>query len=63
LRVQEITIWDATTGRPVGERLRHDNVVWFAQLSLDGRCALTASSDGTARIWDSRTGHALGKPT
>jgi WD40 repeat protein/serine/threonine protein kinase/tetratricopeptide (TPR) repeat protein len=43
--------------------------VWFhagpvhgADFSPDGRLVVTASADGTARVWDVATGSAVGKP-
>src|SRR5262249_10659035 len=35
-----------------GEPLRHEGEVVRAQFSPDGLQALTASTDGTARVWD-----------
>ncbi len=42
--------------------LRHGQEVSSAAFSPDGRRVVTASKDGTARIWDVSTGHAIGKP-
>jgi len=36
--------------------LPHDDVVRYAAFSADSRNVITASRDGTVRIWDSRTG-------
>lgn len=40
----------------------HDGSVNFADFSPDGRSLATASSDGTARIWDLATGKPLTPP-
>ena len=40
----------------------HSNVVEYAQFSPDGTKVVTASDDGTARIWDAQTGHSLTNP-
>jgi hypothetical protein len=46
-------IWDAATGQPIGETLTgHEDVVWSAAFSPDGRRIVTASKDQTAGIWD-----------
>ncbi|MDY3560821.1 hypothetical protein R5W23_002067 [Gemmata sp. JC673] len=37
----------------------HTNAVWAACWSSDGRTLLTASADGTARLWDPTTGAEL----
>jgi WD40 repeat protein len=44
-------LWDLVTGReiailPVGK------LVWSAMFSPDGKRVVTASADGTARVWD-----------
>ena len=43
---------DAESGQPVGEPMRHEVAVNAANFSADGRRVVTASWDGTARIWD-----------
>ncbi len=55
-------VWDARTGAPVGEPLRHDGVVSSAQFSPDGQRIVTASTDKTAQVWDARTGARVGEP-
>jgi WD40 repeat protein len=40
-------------------RLTHDKYVSAASLSPDGRTVLTASADGTARLWDAQSGKEL----
>src|SRR5262249_25913175 len=42
--------------------LRHSDVVHFVAFSPDGRTAVTASPDGTARLWDALTGEPRGAP-
>jgi eukaryotic-like serine/threonine-protein kinase len=42
--------------------LRHSDRVHFVAFSPDGRTAVTASPDGTARLWDGRTGEPRGAP-
>jgi hypothetical protein len=44
-------VWDAESGEPVGQPLRHEGGVNAASFSADGRRIVTASHDGTARIW------------
>jgi eukaryotic-like serine/threonine-protein kinase len=49
--------------RPLRERLGHKNrVVAVAFHPGDGRRVVTASHDGTARIWDAETGRPVGAP-
>jgi WD40 repeat protein len=36
-------LWDAATGKPVGEPMQHDNAVWCATFSSDGQQVLTAT--------------------
>ena len=56
-------IWDAATGKPIGEPLKgHDLIVSSAAFSPDGKRIVTASADKTARIWDAATGKPIGEP-
>jgi WD40 repeat protein len=54
-------VWDALSGSPLTEPMRHSDVVVRATFSPDSRRVLTASFDSTARIWDARTGEPLGE--
>jgi hypothetical protein len=44
-------IWDAATGKALGEAMKHDASVNSASFSPDGSRVVTASSDWTARVW------------
>jgi len=46
-------LWDARSGAPFGERLRHAAAVHAVTFSPDGARVVTGSSDKTARLWDS----------
>ena len=50
-------VWEASSGRPVGEPLRHDDWVSAASFSPDGRWVVTASADETARVWEVASGN------
>jgi dipeptidyl aminopeptidase/acylaminoacyl peptidase len=52
-------VWDAQTGKPLTEPLRHEGYVRYAQFSPDGRRVVTGSDDKTARVWDVQTGKPL----
>ena len=54
-------LWDAGTGKPLGEAMRHEGYVSSAQFSPDGTRVMTASGDDTARLWDAGTGKPLGE--
>ena len=45
----------------VSPPLQHDDAVWSAAFSPDGKRVLTAS-DKTARLWDAATGMPIGNP-
>ena len=55
-------VWDAHTGLPLTEPIKHAKSVRDAQFSPDGKRIVTASDDGTARVWDARTGQPLTEP-
>jgi WD40 repeat protein len=54
-------VWSAG-GTPIGKPLQHAGRVLWAGFSPDGERVMTASDDGTARIWDAGTGHESGSP-
>ncbi len=47
---------------PVSPSLQHQNIVRSAAFSGDGTRVVTASEDGTARIWDARSGQPVARP-
>jgi hypothetical protein len=55
-------LWDAASGKAVGEPMKHEGGVYSAQFSPDGRRVVTASADKTARLWDAASGKAVGEP-
>jgi WD40 repeat protein len=55
-------IWDANTGKLMGEPLRHAPAVYAANLSADGARIVTLSNDKTAQIWDTKSGLPVGEP-
>ena len=55
-------LWDAVTGKPIGEPMKHDNWVNSAQFSPDVQRVVTTSWDKTARLWDAVTGKPIGEP-
>jgi WD40 repeat protein len=56
-------LWDAKTGEPVGEPMKHEGVVKSAQFRVrTRRWIVTASEDNTARLWDATTGRPVGDP-
>ncbi len=42
--------------------MHHVGIVTAVAFSPDGKIALTGSGDGTARLWDARTGSPIGSP-
>jgi WD40 repeat protein len=53
-------VWEVSTGRKIGQPMRHADWVHTAEFSPDGSEVVTASWDGTARVWDARTGTQIG---
>ncbi len=46
-----VKLWDATTGVELAEFKQHENWVWDADFSPDGKFAVSASRDLSADIW------------
>ncbi|QRV84244.1 WD repeat-containing protein [Ceratobasidium sp. AG-Ba] len=58
-----IYIWDAHTGRQVGQPLQgHTSSVNSVAYSHDSAYIVSGSSDNTVRIWDAQTGKQIGQP-
>ncbi|KAG8683287.1 POC1 centriolar protein A, partial [Ceratobasidium sp. 395] len=58
-----IRIWDARTGKPVGQPLTgHTDSVNSVAYSPDGAYIASGSWDKTIRIWDVRAGKPVGQP-
>jgi WD40 repeat protein/serine/threonine protein kinase len=63
-------LWDAATGKPIGEPLRYKGLISAVAFSPDGRTAFTGSStlplpgvsDELARLWNVDTGKPIGEP-
>jgi eukaryotic-like serine/threonine-protein kinase len=51
-----IQVWDAASGEALTPPLPHTHTICHAEVSADGSSLLSASADGTARLW--RTGPA-----
>ena len=57
--------WDAATGEPIGEPLRHSapgTRIGAVAFDPTGRWIATGSDDQTSRIWDAKTGEPVGDP-
>src|SRR6266487_1621067 len=55
-------LWDAASGKPIGEPMKHEDTVISAEFSPDGHRVMTASNDKTARFWDAASGKPIGEP-
>jgi WD40 repeat protein len=57
-----LRVWDAATGRPIGEPMRHNGSVLGAVFDKSGERILSWSEDDTLRLWDAVTGQPIGEP-
>ena len=63
LRTSTARVWDAESGKPVGEPMRHEDIVSVRpSFSPDGRRIVTVSDDKIARVWDAGSGKPVGEP-
>jgi WD40 repeat protein len=51
--------WDTTTGKELTAFAGHASTVWSVAFAPDGKTIVTASDDGTARLWDVATAKQL----
>jgi WD40 repeat protein len=56
-------LWDSKTGKPIEPAFKgHAQSVLKATFGLNGKRLVTASYDGTARVWDAEIGKSIGQP-
>jgi WD40 repeat protein/serine/threonine protein kinase/tetratricopeptide (TPR) repeat protein len=55
-------LWDATSGKPIGQPLVNEGYVTAVAFSPDGKLALTGNWGHTVRLWEVSTGKAVGQP-
>lgn len=52
-------LWDSSSGKAVGQPIMHQGGVTATHLSPDGTRFVSIGADGSARLWNARTGLAL----
>jgi WD40 repeat protein len=55
-------LWDAASGKAIGEPMKHEAKVNSAQFSPDGQRVVTASDDTTVQVWNAASGKPIGEP-
>lgn len=56
---KDAPVWDVRAQKIAFKLQGHTRYVNYAEFSRDGKVIVSASSDGTARVWDAATGAAL----
>jgi WD40 repeat protein len=62
IRPGEVRLWDPATGRPRPSLLGHAGAVAALAFSGDGRTLVSASDDGTVRLWDAMASQPRAPP-
>ncbi len=62
VQMHTVQLVEVGTGRRVGPTLEHDNTVFGAAFSPDGRSLLTSSTGNTVRLWTVPGGKPLARP-
>ena len=55
-------LWDAVTGRPLGQAMEHQDAVVSVAFSPDGKTILTGSDDKKIRLWELEIGQPIPAP-
>jgi hypothetical protein len=55
-------LWEAATGKPIGQPLRHQDVIRAVAFSPDGKTVLAVSTNRTVWLWEAATGKPIGQP-
>jgi len=54
-----IRLWEVGSGQPLRTLQGHTSIVWGVAFSPDGKLLASASKDGTAKVWDWRSGELV----
>ena len=55
-------LWNVANGQPIGRPLTHDDEVWVARFSGQGRHIITWGKDRTVRVWNAEATERLAEP-
>jgi serine/threonine protein kinase/WD40 repeat protein len=59
---KKVFFWNPSTGQSTNPTIESPAAIYAIKFNRDGSRVVTSDVDGQARVWETATGHAIGKP-